>query len=97
MPRNGFQEWWRAQINEPRRAPSSAPICPCASCFNGTGHGSTNSQRDTRQITQSTPAKRFNAFASRESVASDMVPLRSDASWASRSSLESHWQGEKSA
>ncbi|KAI1753665.1 hypothetical protein F4782DRAFT_495281, partial [Xylaria castorea] len=41
MPSNGLQEWWRAQLDAPRRTSSGPPICPCASCFDGTRHGST--------------------------------------------------------
>ncbi|KAI0552854.1 hypothetical protein F4679DRAFT_581362 [Xylaria curta] len=92
MPSNGLQEWWRAQLDAPRRTSSGPPICPCASCFDGTGHGSTNEKPKAKPYLTS---KKFNAFASRESVASDMVPLCSDASWTSRSSLESYSQAEK--
>ncbi|KAI0472342.1 hypothetical protein F4859DRAFT_515194 [Xylaria cf. heliscus] len=96
MPRSGIQEWWRSQLDAPRRTSSSPhlPICPCASCFNGTAHGSTNESRYSKHHTA---PKKFNGFASRESVASDMVPLCSDAASASCLSLESHSQAEKKA
>ncbi|KAI0911686.1 hypothetical protein F4823DRAFT_584506 [Ustulina deusta] len=41
MPGSGFREWWRAQLDAPRNNAFPGPsICPCASCFNGTGHAS---------------------------------------------------------
>ncbi|KAF2966171.1 hypothetical protein GGR58DRAFT_409955 [Xylaria digitata] len=93
MPSTGFQEWWRAQLDAPRNRPAGPPICPCASCFNGTPHTSAKEKKaePKHQIT----AKKFAAFGSRESVASDMVPLRSTPTWASRSSLESTFEAKK--
>ncbi|KAI0112244.1 hypothetical protein GGR51DRAFT_508590 [Nemania sp. FL0031] len=91
MPRSGFQEWWRAQLDAPRNA-TSGPICPCAACFNGTGHGSTNEKRYPKyQMTSKKP----QLFGSRESVASDLVPLCSDAASISRFSIESQAQTKK--
>ncbi|KAI0131278.1 hypothetical protein F4814DRAFT_163474 [Daldinia grandis] len=34
-----FQNWWRSQTVHPSRLQPTVPICPCAACFNGTGHG----------------------------------------------------------
>ncbi|KAI1479479.1 hypothetical protein F4774DRAFT_409910 [Daldinia eschscholtzii] len=34
-----FQNWWRSQTAHPSRLQPTVPICPCAACFNGTGHG----------------------------------------------------------
>ncbi|KAI1655786.1 hypothetical protein F4813DRAFT_391361 [Daldinia decipiens] len=34
-----FQNWWRSQTAHPSRLQPIVPICPCAACFNGTGHG----------------------------------------------------------
>ncbi|KAI3323676.1 hypothetical protein HD806DRAFT_70770 [Xylariaceae sp. AK1471] len=86
MPKSGFQKWWRDQLAESSNASSRSPsICPCASCFNGTGHGSSESKiSPKRPIVM----KRTKVFGSRESVASDLVPLCSDATWTSRSSVE---------
>ncbi|KAI1132567.1 hypothetical protein F5Y10DRAFT_260989 [Nemania abortiva] len=89
MPRSGFQEWWRAQLDAPRNAASGPSICPCSACFNGTGHGSTNEKRYPKY---QTTLKKPQVFGSRESVASDLVPLCSDAASISRFSLESRSQ-----
>ncbi|KAI3340290.1 hypothetical protein F4824DRAFT_452748 [Ustulina deusta] len=88
MPGSGFREWWRAQLDAPRNNAFPGPsICPCASCFNGTGHASAaGRQYPTPQIT----SKKFQLLGSRESVASDLVPLRTATTWTSRSSLESN-------
>ncbi|KAI0412090.1 hypothetical protein F5X98DRAFT_23652 [Xylaria grammica] len=93
MPSTGFQEWWRAQLDAPRNRPAGPPICPCVSCFNGTPHTSAGKTYTKSQIT----AKKFKAFGSRESVASDMVPLRSTPTWTSQSSLESDCEAKKPA
>ncbi|KAI2620244.1 hypothetical protein GGS26DRAFT_317764 [Hypomontagnella submonticulosa] len=34
-----LQNWWRSQTVHPSRLQPTVPICPCAACFNGTGHG----------------------------------------------------------
>ncbi|KAI1471377.1 uncharacterized protein F4812DRAFT_176736 [Daldinia caldariorum] len=34
-----FQNWWRSQTVHPSRLQPTVPICSCAACFNGTGHG----------------------------------------------------------
>ncbi|KAI0381492.1 hypothetical protein F5Y04DRAFT_62454 [Hypomontagnella monticulosa] len=34
-----LQSWWRSQTVHPSRLQPTVPICPCAACFNGTGHG----------------------------------------------------------
>ncbi|KAI1381526.1 hypothetical protein F4677DRAFT_403242 [Hypoxylon crocopeplum] len=40
MVKAEFQTWWRSQVTvHPSRLTPSVPICPCAACFNGTGHG----------------------------------------------------------
>ncbi|KAI1189024.1 hypothetical protein F5B17DRAFT_234679 [Nemania serpens] len=87
MPMSGFQEWWRAQLDAPRNRPPGPPICPCASCFEGIEHGSASERQNPKhQLT----LKKAAAFESRESVASDLIPLCSDAASISRYSLESY-------
>ncbi|KAI1139657.1 hypothetical protein F5Y05DRAFT_379682 [Hypoxylon sp. FL0543] len=39
MVKAEFQNWWRSQTPHPSRYQPTVPICPCAACFNGTGHG----------------------------------------------------------
>ncbi|KAI0121571.1 hypothetical protein F4776DRAFT_631473 [Hypoxylon sp. NC0597] len=39
MGKAEFQNWWRTQTAHPSRYQPTVPICPCAACFNGTGHG----------------------------------------------------------
>ncbi|KAI0831617.1 hypothetical protein F5Y06DRAFT_201423 [Hypoxylon sp. FL0890] len=39
MVKAEFQNWWRSQTAHPSRYQPTVPICPCAACFNGTGHG----------------------------------------------------------
>lgn len=40
MVKAEFQNWWRSQVTvHPSQLRPSVPICPCAACFNGTGHG----------------------------------------------------------
>ncbi|OTA97189.1 hypothetical protein M434DRAFT_392147 [Hypoxylon sp. CO27-5] len=39
MGKAEFQNWWRSQTAHPSRYQPTVPICPCAACFNGTGHG----------------------------------------------------------
>ncbi|KAI2632395.1 hypothetical protein GGR54DRAFT_635157 [Hypoxylon sp. NC1633] len=40
MVKSEFKEWWRSQTSiHPSRLTPSVPICPCAACFNGIGHG----------------------------------------------------------
>ncbi|KAI1111225.1 hypothetical protein F5Y14DRAFT_318378 [Nemania sp. NC0429] len=86
MPASGFQGWWRAQIDAPRNRPSGPPLCPCASCFNGTGCGSTSQKgQDLKHQMSSKPPR---VLGSRESVASDLIPLCSDAASVGRFSLE---------
>ncbi|KAI2611543.1 uncharacterized protein GGS25DRAFT_200777 [Hypoxylon fragiforme] len=34
-----FMAWWQSQTAHPSSLRPSVPICPCAACFNGTGHG----------------------------------------------------------
>ncbi|KAI1349409.1 hypothetical protein F5Y01DRAFT_289546 [Xylaria sp. FL0043] len=87
MPGSGIREWWREQLDAPRIMTASPSICPCASCYNGTRPASAAArQHPKQQIT----AKKFQRFGSRESVASDMVPLCAPTTRTSRSSLESH-------
>ncbi|OTB05422.1 hypothetical protein M426DRAFT_22013 [Hypoxylon sp. CI-4A] len=39
MGKAEFKEWWKSQTTHPSRYQPTVPICPCAACFNGTGHG----------------------------------------------------------
>ncbi|KAI2473407.1 hypothetical protein F4781DRAFT_190294 [Annulohypoxylon bovei var. microspora] len=39
MGKSEFRDWWRSQTAHPSRFQPTVPICPCAACFNGTGHG----------------------------------------------------------
>ncbi|KAI0425505.1 hypothetical protein F5Y09DRAFT_321655 [Xylaria sp. FL1042] len=89
MPGSGIREWWRAQLDAPRiMSSSSCPsICPCASCYNGTRRPSaTERECPKERIT----TKKWQRFGSRESIASDMVPLCTPTTRTSRSSLENH-------
>ncbi|KAI1461127.1 hypothetical protein F4805DRAFT_314174 [Annulohypoxylon moriforme] len=38
MGKSEFRDWWRSQTAHPSRLQPTVPICPCAACFNGTGH-----------------------------------------------------------
>ncbi|KAI1095449.1 hypothetical protein F5B19DRAFT_441661 [Rostrohypoxylon terebratum] len=38
MGKSEFRDWWRSQTTHPSRLQPTVPICPCAACFNGTGH-----------------------------------------------------------
>ncbi|KAI1388315.1 uncharacterized protein F4822DRAFT_241951 [Hypoxylon trugodes] len=38
MVKSEFKEWWKSQTVHPSRLQPTVPICPCAACFNGTGH-----------------------------------------------------------
>ncbi|KAI1418905.1 hypothetical protein F5Y12DRAFT_721423 [Xylaria sp. FL1777] len=88
MPSSGIGEWWRAQLDAPRNRPPGPSICPCASCFDGTGR--TSAQTEKQYPKHRITSKKLQACGSRESVASDMVPLCAATTLTSRSSLESH-------
>ncbi|KAI1210627.1 uncharacterized protein F4807DRAFT_53954 [Annulohypoxylon truncatum] len=39
MGKSEIRDWWRTQPTaHPSRLQPTVPICPCAACFNGTGH-----------------------------------------------------------
>ncbi|KAI1403764.1 hypothetical protein F4819DRAFT_190479 [Hypoxylon fuscum] len=38
MVKSELQSWWRSQTVHQSRLQPTVPICPCAACFNGTGH-----------------------------------------------------------
>ncbi|KAI1499793.1 hypothetical protein F5X99DRAFT_266303 [Biscogniauxia marginata] len=93
MPSSAFQEWWRNQLAQNPQRSVAIPICPCRSCFEGTGHTSAVKIPCKRPSTM-TSLKRRN---SKESVASDMVPLCSDVKWTPGTSSETLVSSDKEA
>ncbi|KAI8634100.1 hypothetical protein F5Y19DRAFT_411947, partial [Xylariaceae sp. FL1651] len=83
MTTSGFQKWWRSQFV--MTGDASSAICPCASCFNGTGHNTARAKRDPKHYFT---MKNYPALESRESMASDLAPLCSADKWTPRSSFE---------
>ncbi|KAI0602247.1 hypothetical protein F4775DRAFT_230040 [Biscogniauxia sp. FL1348] len=75
MSSSTIKGWWRDQQNKSPQRSVSVTICPCNSCFNGTGHVSTV-KKPYKRSNIMTSLKRRN---SRRSLASDSVPLCSDA------------------
>ncbi|KAI2642191.1 hypothetical protein GGS21DRAFT_487048 [Xylaria nigripes] len=90
MAKSRFQEWWRAQLNDSRNDAGNSPVCPCASCFNGTRDGPANERSRPKREQKS--LKTLKVLRNRRCSASDLVPLCSNATWSSRSSLDSDYQ-----
>ncbi|KAI1492968.1 hypothetical protein F5X96DRAFT_667170 [Biscogniauxia mediterranea] len=73
MSSSTIKGWWRDRRNQNPQRSVSVAICPCNSCFNGTGHIVEKSYKRPNTMAS---LKQRN---SRGSLASDFVPLCSDA------------------
>ncbi|KAI5918792.1 hypothetical protein F4810DRAFT_715154 [Camillea tinctor] len=73
MPSSTLKGWWHDQLNQNPQRSVSVAICPCNSCFNGTGHIVKKPYKLPRIMSN---LKRQD---SRGTLASDFVPLCSDA------------------
>ncbi|KAI1411682.1 hypothetical protein F5Y13DRAFT_53588 [Hypoxylon sp. FL1857] len=88
MVKAEFQNWWRSQTAHPSRYQPTVPICPCAACFNGTGHGQ-EVFRDPIDPGEVLPLKKEKLRSTTSSV--EKPKEKQDGSSKAKSSVKKPW------